>query len=77
MIKLIVVAVLLLRSLYFKLLFKTLTGTAVYNCARTPPKHQNQKVSLLSLIKDIWMKKIKGAVAHKDTAQISPSKKPS
>ena len=42
MIKLIVVAVLLLRSLYLKLLFKTLTGTAVYKDAAKASKPKNE-----------------------------------
>ena len=42
MIKLIVVAVLLLRSLYFKLLFKTLTGTAVYKDAAKASKPKSE-----------------------------------
>ena len=42
MIKLIVVAVLLLRSLYLKLLFKTLTGTAVYKDAAKASKPKSE-----------------------------------
>ena len=42
MIKLTVVAALLPRSLYLKLLFKTLTGTAVYKDAAKASKPKSQ-----------------------------------